>query len=109
MDAMTEHEPRGAPRVEDHRDRLERMVTEQPRRLTNRMLPAVRNRARDPSGARPAHLRAPARLRLRVRRRRHRRTPTASVATSLGISEDLVRWRRRRGRLLLRERIDADA
>lgn len=35
--------------------------------------------------------------------------PTASVATTLGISEDLVRWRLRRARLLLRERIDADA
>lgn len=150
---MTEHEPSGGPGVEDHRDILERMVTEQPRRLTNRMLPAVRNRALAedlsqetltralhsvatlrgpaeealvcgwlesiaanvvrgharsaarrpvtvdldqapepvvdsscalpekasptprPSGARPAHLRAPARLRLRVRRPRHRRTP----------------------------------
>ena len=35
--------------------------------------------------------------------------PTATVATAMGISEDLVRWRLRRARTLLRERIDASA
>lgn len=169
-----------------HRDVLERMLTEQPRRLVNRMMPAVRDRdlAEDLSQETLtralqslATLRGPAEealvcgwleaIAVNVVRS-HARTasrgprtveweqvpepidaqacsmpdqavtdaetrralagliaalpagladvfvlrvideqPTAEVAKALGISEDLVRWRLRRARMVLRERIDA--
>lgn len=171
-----------------HRDLLERMLTEQPQRLTNRMLPVVRDRdlAEDLSQETLARalkslatLRGPAeealvcgwleaiaanvvRSHARSASRRPatvdlehvleladersdrapdemvsdaeagralagliadlppglsevfvRRVvdeqPTAAVAASMGISEDLVRWRLRRARTLLRQRIDESA
>lgn len=168
-----------------HRDVLERMLTEQPRRLVNRMMPAVRDRdlAEDLSQETLtralqslATLRGPAEEALvcgwleaiavnvvRSHARSASRRPrtleweqvadpidgqacgmpeqvvtdaetraalagliaelpdgladvfvarvideqsTATVATALGISDDLVRWRLRRARMVLRERID---
>lgn len=174
-----------APADTGHRDLLERMLTEQPQRLTNRMLPAVRDRylaedlsqetvtraltslatlrgpveealvcgwleaiaanvvrthARSASRAPrtvdwddvpdPVDTRACALPDRAVTDAETRRAlaglindlpdifaevfirrvideqPTAAVASDLGISEDLVRWRVRRARTLLSERVD---
>lgn len=175
------------PSTDGHRDVLERMLTEQPHRLTNRMLPAVRDRdlaedlsqetltralqslatLRGPAeealvcgwleaiaanvvrsharsaGRRPEHVELEVAADLAVDQARSQpeqavtstetrealvaliadlpaglaevfvarvidEQPTADVARALDISEDLVRWRLRRARTLLRERIDAD-
>jgi RNA polymerase sigma-70 factor (ECF subfamily) len=175
----------GLERCEDHRDLLERMVTEQPRRLPNRMLASVRDRtlAEDLSQETLtralrslATLRGPAEEALVCGwldaiatnvLRNHARTatrrplavelddtaedtapsacglpektvadaetrqavsdliaglppeyaevfvariideiPTADVAEALGISQDLVRYRLHRARVLLRERLE---